>query len=192
MSKLAKLSADDILKLKAVTLYVTSKFDDVDIYKLFKIIYFADREHYAKYGRRIIPDTYISMVNGPVPSKLYDAIKISRGKRDTKLDPSLKTISDAFCVCKELGLDYVVKGIENPDMDELSKSDIICLDESIRENERLSFTKLKEKSHDIAWTEGTTNPKLQIRPILMAKAAGASDEMLAYLQEKEDISAILT
>lgn len=191
MSKLAKLSIDDILKLKAVTLYVTSKFDDIDILRLFKILYFADKEHYARFGRRIITDTFCAMENGPVPTKLYDAIKISQGKRDRNSDPSLFVISDSIKVCGEKGLDYFIMSLETPNMDELSKSDILCLDKSIEENIGLSFTRLSKKSHDLAWDNGKANLGKYIQPIMMAKAAGASDEMLAYLQEEENISAIL-
>ena len=37
-----KLTTDEILKLKAVALYVINKFEAIDILPLFKIIYFAD------------------------------------------------------------------------------------------------------------------------------------------------------
>ena len=45
-----KLTTDEILKLKAVALYVINKFEAIDILPLFKIIYFADREHYAVFA----------------------------------------------------------------------------------------------------------------------------------------------
>jgi hypothetical protein len=191
MKKMARLSNDDILKLKAATLYVMSKFEDIDILRLFKILYFADKEHYAKYGRRIIPDTFHALPNGPVPTNLYDAIKIAQGKRERSMDPALSVIADAISVCGEGCLDYVIRLVEAPDMDELSKSDILCLDKSMNENAWLSFGKLSEKSHDLAYDEGKTNHRSRIRPIMMAKAAGASEDMLEYLSEKEALNAAL-
>ena len=45
-----KMSAEDIAKLKAVALYVLDKCGETDFIHLFKIIYFAERNLYAKYG----------------------------------------------------------------------------------------------------------------------------------------------
>ena len=74
-----EMTIDDILKLKAAALYVVNKCQAIDYFHLFKILYFADREHYAVYGRRIINDTFCALQNGPVPSFLYDAIKVLYG-----------------------------------------------------------------------------------------------------------------
>ena len=39
----------DVDKLKAVTLYILKKCGATDYIHLFKILYFAEREHYADY-----------------------------------------------------------------------------------------------------------------------------------------------
>ena len=75
--KIKELTIDEMLKLKAVVLYVINKCDEIDYFHLFKILYFADRAHYAKYGRRIIQDTFCALPKGPVPSVLFDAIKVA-------------------------------------------------------------------------------------------------------------------
>ena len=91
MAKVRSLTENEVLKLKATALYVLNKCGKLDYFHLFKIIYFADKEHYAKYGRRIIHDTFCALENGPVPSLLYDAVKnIRANKRDT----SKEIISD--------------------------------------------------------------------------------------------------
>ena len=89
-----KLTTDEILKLKAVVLYVIKKCHSIDYFHLFKIIYFADREHYATYGRRIICDTFCALPKGPVPSFLYDAIKVLLNEDKTSKD--LNIISNAL------------------------------------------------------------------------------------------------
>ena len=66
----------DVDKLKAVTLYILKKCGATDYIHLFKILYFAEREHYADYGKRIAKDTFIAMEHGPVPSFLYNALKL--------------------------------------------------------------------------------------------------------------------
>ncbi len=186
------MTRDEILKLKAVALYIINKFGEVDILRIFKILYFAEKEHFALYGRRIVNDTYCALQNGPVPSTLYDAIKISQGKRDIKNNPELADISNSICVGGDESLDYVVAAKELPDMDELSKSDILCLDNSILENQPLNFKELSDKSHDIAWTDAwNRNHNSAINPILMAQAAGANDAMMDYIKENELINELI-
>ena len=70
------MSHEDIEKLKAVTLYILSKCGATDYIHLFKILYFAEKKHYATYGAHITNDTFIAMEHGPVPSFLYDALKL--------------------------------------------------------------------------------------------------------------------
>lgn len=68
MSRIRKMSEDEILKLKAAVLYIIKQCGTIDYFHLFKILYFADREHYAVYGRRLVNDTFCALKNGPVPS----------------------------------------------------------------------------------------------------------------------------
>ncbi|MDP4238152.1 MAG: Panacea domain-containing protein [Bacteroidota bacterium] len=186
------MTQDEILKLKAVALYIISKFGEVDILRIFKILYFAEKEHYAKYGRRIVNDTYFALERGPVPSALYDAIKISQGKSSLTKFPQLGVISNSICVGSDVSLDYIITANELPDMSELSKSDILCLDKSFIENKDLDYNTLSEKSHDIAWTDAWSKSKNSvINPILIAKAAGANDAMIEYIKEKELINELI-
>ena len=70
-------------KTKALNalLYVANRVQRKDFHKIFKIVYFADRQHLAEWGRPITGDTYIAMDAGPVPSRMYDMMKIVRGGR---------------------------------------------------------------------------------------------------------------
>ena len=60
-------------------LYVSNRLQRKDFHKIFKILYFSDRNHMAKYSRSITGDTYIAMNDGPVPSNIYDIFKSVRG-----------------------------------------------------------------------------------------------------------------
>ena len=186
------MTQDDILKLKAVALYIISKFGEVDILRIFKILYFAEKEHYATYGRRIVNDTYFALERGPVPSALYDAIKITQGKNSLSINPQLGVISNSICVGSDVSLDYVIAAKEQPDMTELSKSDILCIDKSFIENKDLDYNSLSEKSHDIAWTDAWNRTKNSaINPILIAQAAGANDAMIEYIKENALIDELI-
>ena len=57
-------------------LYVANKLERRDLHKIFKILYFAERKHMQDWGRPIIGDTYIAMDAGPVPSRVYDILKL--------------------------------------------------------------------------------------------------------------------
>ena len=69
----------DKTKTLNALLYVANRVQRKDFHKIFKVIYFADRQHLADWGRPITGDTYIAMDAGPVPSRLYDMLKIVRG-----------------------------------------------------------------------------------------------------------------
>ena len=51
----------------------------INLHKLFKSLYFAEQKHLVRYGRTIVGDKYIAMKDGPVPSKIFDLIKLIRG-----------------------------------------------------------------------------------------------------------------
>ena len=64
-------SPEQINKIAAVVLYILQHFKDgVDYIKLFKIMYFAQREYLATYGLTIAEDTFKARQLGPVPSLL--------------------------------------------------------------------------------------------------------------------------
>lgn len=182
------MNHDDVLKLKAAVLYVVDKCGEIGYMHLFKILYFANREHYAKYGRSIINDTFCALPKGPVPSFLYDAVK---GLPFIPKSGEFKVISDSL-FNQDPTYYYLLSAKEKPDMDELSKSDIVCLDNSIKENINLDIERLSEKSHDLAWKEawnkGTSS---SINKLSIARAGGANEAMLEYIQENELIDSLI-
>lgn len=165
----------DESKALSVVLFILKKLGGkIDKHKLFKILYFADQKHLTRYGRPVIGDTYIAMSNGPVPSTLYDAVK------------SLNDDRYSFHLFKKnfSTENYYIFSNADPDMDELSESDIECLMESIKENAELPFNRLTEKSHGLAWQNAGRDAKISIT--LIAKEGNASEEMIQYLKESID------
>jgi uncharacterized phage-associated protein len=168
----------DIEKAKAVVLYIAEKLGETDFHRVFKILYFAEKEHLVKYGRPIVGDTYYAMKNGPVPSFIYDALKYARGNGEPS--PSYESIANAISI--KTSYTFVAK--EKADLDELSKSDIACLDKSIEENRNIEYTALTKKSHDSAWESADKDDAIDTASI--AKAGGANEEMLKYIEECKD------
>jgi uncharacterized phage-associated protein len=152
-----------------------------DIHKIFKILYFADQKHLARYGRFIVGDHYIAMGDGPVPSKIYDMVKIVRG--DSLVQDTMD-LTQYFRVSR-----HFVYPKQEPEMDEFSQSDLECIAESLRENQDLSFNELKEKSHDSAYESADRNDIISYRE--MAKVAGAKYTMLTYIQSLSENERIL-
>lgn len=157
-------------------LYILNQFDDfVDFHKVFKILYFADQKHLAAYGSSISEEKYIAMNNGPVPSTAYDILKALKGLG------LAKSYQDFFSRFIEINGNYKVKSKVNADLDYFSLSEINCLNESIKENKDKNFSFLTDKSHDSAWKDASINADINMLNI--AKAGGAKNEMLEYIQD---------
>lgn len=189
-----RYSEDDILKLKAVVLYVAEKFKGVDILRLLKIIYFANKEHLARYGRSIINDDFRALERGPVASAIYDAINVSRGQKKANACKSYSPIYNSIETGND-DLSYIIFPKEKPDLDELSISDRECLDKSFQENKDLSFEELSLKSHDSAWyaareRSSANNPPMDLLEI--AIAGGANGAMVEYIKEKQFIDRLIS
>ena len=79
-------------------------------------------------------------------------------------------------------------------MDELSDSDVQCLDDSFEENRLVDTYDLSKKSHDYAWykaREGGYSNNPSMNTLDIARAGGASDAMLEYIKESEIVDSIL-
>ncbi|MCL1974112.1 MAG: Panacea domain-containing protein [Bacteroidetes bacterium] len=144
-------------------LYVAKKNINRDFHQIFKILYFADREHAYKYGRFITGDTYIRMDFGPVPSAIYDLVKCNKR-------------TDIFNI-----KGYVVVPATNANMSLLSVSDVKELDEAIEKYGNLSMSVLTELSHGYAWNSASKNGYIFVEDIL--KEAGADDDYIHYVCE---------
>lgn len=164
----------DKTKVKAVVLYILEEMGEADFHKIFKILYFADRYHLAHYGRAITNDNYVAMEHGPVPSFVYDVFKAVRG--DGYYCEDLRFFYDALNVEGRN-----VKSLANPEMDNLSVSDVECLNKSIDENRNRDFSSLSRISHDAAWKKASKDGTMKIVDI--AEAGGANDEMIKYVEE---------
>jgi uncharacterized phage-associated protein len=136
----------DIDKAIAATVYIGSHRPvELTQAKLFKLLYFADKDHLVRYARPITGDWYAAMKDGPVPSHLYNAFKgIDAGK--TK---------DARLLARNVSLDrnHQFPWIEiksDWDRSQLSTSDIHCLDRVIEAYGRMTFSQVRAIAHDTA------------------------------------------
>jgi len=166
----------DIDKTVEASLYILGKVQSCDMHKLFKILYFAESEHLAQYGRPITGDEYIAMEFGPVPSLLKDVIKsVSRPNPYLKINIDAKQYFDV--------MKYFVGAKRQCNTDFLSESDIECIEKAIGFIGSSSFDQRTKVSHNSAWENAkNSNYSGEINPLDMASSAGASFDMLKYIQ----------
>lgn len=159
-------------------LYILNKAGKpLDTHKISKILYFADREHLARYGTTISGDTYMKMQYGPVPSTVYDIIKTIQGRKGLISAELVSPFLSATDGNK-------IMAISDFDADEFSQTEMECLDNSIKSYITKSFGFLTDLSHDEAWTDATyTMDELKI-----AKAGGADKKMLNYIKEHNELA----
>lgn len=168
-------------KDKAITaLKLLLKNGEQDIHKLFKIVYFADQKYLSAYGTTISGDKYIAMKNGPVPSNLYDLVKLIRGDNKLSFFQTENAVESELKSCFEFVDNYKLKLINNKfNYDVLSSSELCALRDSYSENVELSFSELTEKSHGSAWKASNQNNEISI--IEIAKEAKVDEGFLKYI-----------
>ena len=164
-------------------LYVSNRLRRKDFHKIFKVIYFADRNHLSDYGRMITGDTYIAMNDGPVPSNMYDILKGLRG--DGFFYEEAKKFSKYF----EIREWNFVCPKTDADLSYLSESDIEYLDVSLKEYGDLSWDEIREKSHDYAWRNTVKDRPISMKDLLLEK--GDSSEYIEFIDNMNKIKELI-
>ncbi len=162
----------DIEKAVEALLYVTNRVRDM--YKALKVLYFADKQHLASYGRLIYGDSYVAMRHGPVPSAAYDLLKDARGNGLFRGATKANT-----CFTIE-GHDVVPQREANLDL--LSDSDRECIDAAISQYGELPFAELRTLSHkEPAFQGSDENDFIPIESIVASLPD--SDLLLSYMRD---------
>jgi len=184
-------SVDQILKIKAVVLYILGKIDaGVDYIHLFKMMYFAQQNHLVVYGLPLMDDTFKARKHGPVPSVTYKVVRRVEGK-PVDMMQDLDDFCNAIEVRMEDGHQMVYrKGNATCDMEELSVSNIKILDSWIEKLRDVKSFDLSDLSHDRAWEKAKADAERTGEDIAMtlvdiAAAGGASEAMQEIIRERQ-------
>jgi len=119
-------------KALEVILYMAKRANPPDRHNLTKILYLADKMSLERHGRFICGDSYVAMKDGPVPSATYDILK----ERGNLLPFRVEG--------------YTIIPKRDADTDELSESDIECLNEAIK-IVKPGFTARHDQTADAAY-----------------------------------------
>lgn len=185
-------TADQILKIKAVVMYILQSMPEgVDYIHLFKVMYFAQQEHLLKYGMPIMYDSFVARKHGPVPTFTYKVLKGVEGKLN-EVSSELQDFVQGISVRTENGHQIFVlaKGAVC-DRDELSVADMKTLDKWISKCRDIESFELSDLSHDRAWENAKdkadkTGEDVKITLYDMAKAAGATKDMLNVIRNRQN------
>jgi len=185
------MDTEKVLTLKAVLLYIikNSKPAKRNVYRIVKTAFFAQQMHFAEFGSPIFDDNIAALPFGPVPSTIYDILKISRGDRTAlrfRSNQELAIAADAIGFSKET---FFAK--EQPDMDYLSSSDINSLNASINKVSKMTFDEIKSTTHGDEWARAFKSRSKILDSVAVAREGGASEEMLSYLRSNIEIQTIL-
>lgn len=178
-----RLEQDDISVIKAVLLYILTHSDDEnrDVYSIVKAAYYAQQSHLAKYGTPLFKDCICALPFGPVPSNIYNILKMSRGDFGAAgrhdLD-DMRQASESIAFDNE-----TFSAKEEPDMDFLSQSDVECLDGGIKKVAGMSFDQIKHDTHGKEWRRACKVPRKEMSVLNIAKEGNASEGALQYLRD---------
>jgi uncharacterized phage-associated protein len=139
----------DIDKAIAATVYIASKKPtELTQAKLFKLLYFADRDHLVRYCRPITGDWYTAMKDGPVPSNLYSAFKKMSGAPKIENENARRL---ARFVRLDTSWQYPrIEAQKQLDSSQLSVSDTQSLDRVLKLYGKMSFTQVRSIAHSTA------------------------------------------
>lgn len=182
------MKSDRLKTIKAAILFIlrNSKEEKCDIYGVVKTAFFAQQYHLSDWGTPLFDDKICALPFGPVPSDIYDILKMARGDRSAiafHANDGFSFVSDAICFLDEL---FYAK--EEPDMDWLSTSDIDSLNKAIKKVSKMSFAQIKKATHageEYQRAFQTTGLR-RMNEIAIAKDGGAEPPALEHLAEYMD------
>ena len=169
-------------KLIQVSAYILKRLGGTsDMHKLFKVLYFAEKDYLSKFGRMITGDNFIAMKYGPVPSMIFDIFKVVRGDSIFNDD----TLAEIFQVNE-----YIINLLKDfGEYNEISDAEKRSLEWSIDSFKEMEFNELSDISHDQAWKATTRDDIIDINEI--AKAGDTDDETLKYIQVLKENAAVI-
>lgn len=187
------MNKEEALTLKAVILYILKNCSarvSRNVYYIVKTAFVAQQKHLAKYLCPLYEDKIAALQFGPVPSNIYDALKIARGDSNAMYfhrNDDLHLVFDSISFCDEI---YTAN--EEPDMNYLSPSAVECINEALSEVSKMTFDQIVNSTHGEEWTRAYNNQgSKNMSYLAIAKEGGADDSSISYLKENLELDCML-
>jgi uncharacterized phage-associated protein len=153
----------------------------MDLLKLIKLLYLADRTALAKAGYSITGDKMVSMDLGPVLSQIYDATKPKAVEHDSWWYNYISERQNTTL--------YTVD--ENAKIDELSKFELKILREVYSAYGQMRPIELSKLTHKLPEYKDPKGGSLPIDPVDILRDAGKSEEEIQEISQLSDEVAFL-
>lgn len=142
----------DFDKTKAALLYLaTHRLPEFDKYKACKLLFLADREHLLRFGRTITGDSYSALPYGPTPDKTLDLLDEFEAVVQEGQDVKTPEAEELVAALRSDGMPYArYDNKVAPDLDALSESDVMILDQVASEHGCKTFQQLYELTHQMS------------------------------------------
>jgi uncharacterized phage-associated protein len=172
----ATIQTMDMEKVLEAIIFVASKVTEPTFHKISKMFWYADKLHLERYGFALSEDTYYAMGNGPVPSRIYDVMKVAAGTKNAVLGVDTTVIREALGV-KTDAKTLIAKRESNVDF--LSELEVECLVDAMSKHGKKSFAQLSAETHDAAWQSVPRNAAIPFREIV--KTLPNAQELQSFL-----------
>ncbi|OQX51969.1 MAG: hypothetical protein B5M53_09800 [Candidatus Cloacimonas sp. 4484_209] len=150
----------DIDKILNVILYILQEKEEVSKTKLMKLLFLIDFAHLRKYNRPITWVEYHRLPKGPIPSYLLDIINTAIGHNAAPvINEDIKNFRNMVKITKRVigqREGFFLSPLKQPDMDELSSSEIEVIDEILKRYGNKNARELIDITHrHPAWNKNT-------------------------------------
>ena len=142
-------------------LFIAKRLNNPTFHSISKMLYLSDKLHLQDYGRLICGDQYIAMEYGPVPSAIYNMMKVAAKIETIDIDWD-EIIQEVLTVKR--GRDVIPNRESNLDL--LAESEIECIQKTIAEFGNKSFGELTDITHDKAWNATDDNQTIPLEAIV--------------------------
>lgn len=130
-------------KARTALHWMLTQQSPLDLHTLLKACYFADKYHLNRHLRPIFGARYKAMNYGPVPLEIYEL---------AKSEPLIiAELQDRIVPWELEGYRLKLKGNAAPNMDILSRSDILALEEGFSLSRSMNFTDRTAATHGRDW-----------------------------------------
>jgi uncharacterized phage-associated protein len=181
--------------VQALFLFSREGISDLTKLKAAKLFFFADKEHFLRYGRPILGDQYYCLDMGPIPSAALNLMTSMVEERpEGSEDSPLWKEFHAYLRVEMLGHPiFRAKEEREPDLGVFSTSDIEVLTEIARTLGTKTASQLIELTHkDAAWCASDENRPKGMRAempyelFLSETPAGKSERLLRVVREEQE------
>lgn len=151
-----------------------------------KLLYYIDKIHLIEYGRFVTNDTYIKLPYGPVPTKTLDIINSKSNLFEDEKKYIFKYLSFSNDNTR------TITSKTEPDLNELSKSEIAVIDSVIKDYGKYPANKLVDLIHqENAYKKAGNHDCISILDIIADLPDDRKTELLEIIQEDSETNQIL-